>query len=43
MAVMLVAAGACLYGDDLEAQLTRIACNKIGTEQKTCSSGTLIK
>jgi drug/metabolite transporter (DMT)-like permease len=43
MAVMLVAAGACLYGDDLEAQLIRIACNRIGTEQKTCSPGTLIK
>ena len=26
MAVMLIAAGACLYGDELEARFARIAC-----------------
>jgi drug/metabolite transporter (DMT)-like permease len=43
MAVMLVAAGACLYGDELEAQLARIACNGIGTARKPCSSSALMR
>jgi drug/metabolite transporter (DMT)-like permease len=34
MAVMLLAAGACLYGDELEARFARIACNGIGIVQK---------
>jgi drug/metabolite transporter (DMT)-like permease len=43
MAVMLVAAGACLYGDALEALFARIACNSNGTVPKTCSSSTLMR
>jgi drug/metabolite transporter (DMT)-like permease len=41
MAVMLVAAGACLYGDELKALFARIACNGVGTAPKTRSSSTL--
>jgi drug/metabolite transporter (DMT)-like permease len=43
MAVMLLAAGACLYSDELEALFARIALNGTGIGQKTCSSSTLIK
>jgi hypothetical protein len=39
MALMLVAAGTCLYGDALEALFARIAA----TVQKTCSSSTLMR
>jgi drug/metabolite transporter (DMT)-like permease len=43
MAVMLVAAGACLYGDALEAFFARIARDGTGVVQKTCSSSTLMR
>jgi drug/metabolite transporter (DMT)-like permease len=43
MAVMLVAAGACLYGDDLEARFARIACTGTGVVQKAYSPSTLIR
>jgi hypothetical protein len=41
MAVMLVAAGACLSGDELEASFARIARNGTRVVHKTCSSSTL--
>jgi hypothetical protein len=43
MAIMLVAAGACLYGDELEASFARIARNGTRVVQKTCSSNTLMR
>ena len=43
MAVMLVDAGACLYGDALEAHFALIACNGTRIVQKTCSSSTLMR
>jgi drug/metabolite transporter (DMT)-like permease len=43
MAVMLVAAGACLYGDALEAHFAWIACNGTRIVKKTCSSSTLMR
>jgi drug/metabolite transporter (DMT)-like permease len=41
MALMLVAAGDCLYGDELEASFARIARTRV--VQKTCSSNTLMR
>jgi drug/metabolite transporter (DMT)-like permease len=43
MAVMLLAAGACLYGDELESLFARIARNGTGVVQKNCSSCTLMR
>jgi drug/metabolite transporter (DMT)-like permease len=43
MAIMLVAAGACLYGDEVEARVARIARNGTGIVQKPCSPSTLMR
>ena len=43
LAIMLVAAGACLYGDALEALFCSDCCNSNGAVQKTCSSSTLMR
>jgi drug/metabolite transporter (DMT)-like permease len=42
MAVMLVAAGACLYGDELEARFARIGAPESGCTE-TCASSTLTR
>lgn len=43
MAIMLVAAGSSLYGEELEASFARIARNGTRDVQKTCSSNTLMR
>jgi drug/metabolite transporter (DMT)-like permease len=43
MVIMLVAAGASLYGDEVEACFARIAPNGNGLVQKTCSSSTPLR